>query len=120
MKKCENKHKGTLFGRVGQVCMDVRDERGNTIGSVCVVPAKDFGKRNIIFMRKSGGARSLRSVTELMNELEKHSVPFEVRKEVMSFVAERLRALELEEVSGGLKIGPVSTEKSEKKIVEKK
>jgi len=100
--------------------MDVVDEQGNIIGSVCVVPSKDFGKRDIIFMRKSGGARSLRSVTELINYLEKLNVPYEVRKKAMNFVAERLRALDLEEVSGRLRVGPISAEKSEKKKVEEK
>ena len=74
--------------------MDVKDEKGNILGAVCVSPAKELGKRDIILMDENSGSFSVRSTTELINMLSKKHVPFEERKQVLDFLAERLRYLE--------------------------
>lgn len=76
--------------------MDVKDEMGNVLGAVCVSPAKELGKRDIILMDENAGSFSVRSTTELINMLSKKNVPFEERKQVLDFLAERLRILEKE------------------------
>jgi len=76
--------------------MDVKDEKGNILGAVCVSPAKEMGKRDIILMDEQAGSFSVRSTTELINMLSKKNVPFEERKHVLDFLAERLRVLEQE------------------------
>lgn len=76
--------------------MDVKDEMGNVLGAVCVSPAKELGKRDIILMDENAGSFSVRSTTELINMLSKKNVPFEERKHVLDFLAERLRFLEKE------------------------
>jgi hypothetical protein len=74
----------------------VRDDKTLT-GAVCVVLNREIGKRarkvDIIFMDEKKGAWSVRSTTELMNVIMKWKVPFEERKRVLDFVAERLRTL---------------------------
>jgi hypothetical protein len=76
--------------------MDVKDEKGNILGAVCVSPAKELGKRDIILMDEQSGSFSVRSTTELINMLSKKNVPFEERKHVLDFLSERLRFLEQE------------------------
>jgi len=76
--------------------MDVKDGKGNILGAVCVSPAKELGKRDIILMDENSGSFSVRSTTELINMLSKKNVPFEERKHVLDFLAERLRFLEQE------------------------
>ncbi|MGZ4856875.1 MAG: hypothetical protein ACXVZU_00730 [Methanobacteriaceae archaeon] len=72
---------------------DVKDKNGNVLGAVCVAPAKEIGKRDIMLMETSG-TQSVRSITELINMLSKKDVSFEERKLVLDFLSERLRALE--------------------------
>lgn len=76
--------------------MDVKDEMGNVLGAVCVSPAKELGKRDIILMDENAGSFSVRSTTELINMLSKKNVPFEERKQVLDFLSERLSILEKE------------------------
>jgi hypothetical protein len=83
--------------------MDVKDEKGNILGAVCVSPAKELGKRDIILMDENSGSFSVRSTTELINMLSKKNVPFEERKHVLDFLAERLRYLEQEVTVNTLK-----------------
>ena len=83
--------------------MDVKDEKGNILGAVCVSPAKELGKRDIILMDENSGSFSVRSTTELINMLSKKRVPFEERKQVLDFLAERLRYLEQEVTINTLK-----------------
>jgi hypothetical protein len=83
--------------------MDVKDEKGNILGAVCVSPAKELGKRDIILMDENSGSFSVRSTTELINMLSKKHVPFEERKQVLDFLAERLRYLEQEVTINTLK-----------------
>lgn len=74
--------------------MDVKDKKGNILGAVCVAPAKEIGKRDIILMDEETGTQSVRSTTELINMLSKKNVTFEERKVVLDFLSERLRYLE--------------------------
>lgn len=74
--------------------MDVKDKKGNILGAVCVAPAKEIGKRDIILMDEETGTQSVRSTTELINMLSKKNVAFEERKIVLDFLSERLRYLE--------------------------
>lgn len=74
--------------------MDVKDKNGNILGAVCVAPAKEIGKRDILLMDESTGTQSVRSITELINMLSKKDVTFEERKQVLDFLSERLRNLE--------------------------
>jgi hypothetical protein len=76
--------------------MDVKDAQGNILGAVCVSPAKELGKRDIILMDEASGSFSVRSTTELINMLSKKHVPFEERRHVLDFLADRLRYLEQE------------------------
>jgi hypothetical protein len=72
---------------------DVKDKNGNVLGAVCVAPAKEIGKRDILLMETTG-TQSVRSITELINMLSKKDVSFEERKLVLDFLSERLRTLE--------------------------
>lgn len=74
--------------------MDVKDENGDILGAVCVTPSKEIGKRDILLMGDKTATQSVRSTTELINMLSKKKVPFNERKQVLDFLAERLRALE--------------------------
>lgn len=70
--------------------LDLKDSDGKIWGTVSVIPSKETGKRDILFMDKHEGNISVRSITELLNILEKKKVPFEERKKVLEFVAEKL------------------------------
>ena len=76
--------------------MDVLDKNGDLLGAVCVTPSKEIGKRDILLMDENAGTQSVRSTTELINMLSKKNVPFDERKMVLDFLAERLRVLEQE------------------------
>lgn len=76
--------------------MDVMDKNGDLLGAVCVTPSKEIGKRDILLMDEKAGTQSVRSTTELINMLSKKDVPFDERKNVLDFLAERLRILEQE------------------------
>jgi hypothetical protein len=75
--------------------MDVKDKSGKLLGAVCVAPAKEIGKRDILLMDENS-TQSVRSITELINMLSKKNVSFEERKQVLDFLSERLRYLEKE------------------------
>jgi membrane-bound ClpP family serine protease len=47
-------------------------------------------------MDEESGSFSVRSTTELINMLSKKNVPFEERRHVLDFLADRLRYLEQE------------------------
>jgi|GEM_PF-195435 hypothetical protein len=76
--------------------MDVMDKNGDLLGAVCVTPSKEIGKRDILLMDEKAGTQSVRSTTELINMLSKKDVPFDERKMVLDFLAERLGVLEQE------------------------
>jgi hypothetical protein len=70
--------------------MDIKDNNGNILGAVCVAPAKEIGKRDILLMDETTGTQSFRSITELINMLSRKNVTFEERKLVLDFLSERL------------------------------
>jgi len=82
---------------------DVKDKNGNILGAVCVAPAKEIGKRDILLMETTG-TQSVRSITELINMLSKKDVSFEERKFVLDFLSERLRTLEQNMIPSNSKI----------------
>ncbi|HDD44509.1 MAG TPA: hypothetical protein ENG63_06595 [Candidatus Desulfofervidus auxilii] len=70
--------------------IEVIDENGEKIGYVFVYPSKELGKRDIIYYDiKKRKAKSLRSITELINLIAK-KVSIEEIKKTISFVEERL------------------------------
>jgi hypothetical protein len=74
--------------------IDVKDKNGKILGAVCVAPAKEIGKRDILLMGEKTDTQSVRSITELINMLSKKNVSFEERKIVLDFLSERLKYLE--------------------------
>jgi hypothetical protein len=84
-------------------CIDVRYMRDNKsqTGAVCVALNKNIGRKerkvDIVFMLEEKGAWSVRSITELMNVLAEWKVSLEERKQIFTFVAERLRVLGAED-----------------------
>ena len=85
----ENKVKNNI-----PVTFDVKDNKGKVWAAVSVVPSKDIGKRDILLIDIKQGNFSVRSITELLNLLEKKKVPFDERKRVLEFLDERLQYLE--------------------------
>lgn len=83
--------------------IDLKDEKGNIWGAVCVSTSKEFGKRDILLMDENMGTFSARSITELINMLSKKNVSFEDKKRVLDFLAERLRFLEQESLINNFK-----------------
>ena len=77
-------------------CMDILDDKGEFLGSVCVLKGKDLGKSDIIFMpiNEENNSFSVRSVTELANKMTKEMIPLKQRKEVLNFASDRLWYLE--------------------------
>lgn len=73
--------------------IDIELENGDTI-AVSVCASKNIGKRDIIIMEEGENSESVRSVTELANNLSKRGVSFEVRKKVLIFVSQKLMELE--------------------------
>ncbi|MGC9518013.1 MAG: hypothetical protein ACP5C3_10015 [Methanomicrobiales archaeon] len=74
--------------------IDLKDEKGNILGAVGVVPSKELGKRDLILMDEKTGTQSARSITELINMLSKKKVSFKEKRRVLDFLAEKLRMLE--------------------------
>lgn len=93
--------------------MDLIDEKGNVWGAVLVSTSKEFGKRDIILMDEQSGSHSARSITELINMLSKKNVPFNDKKRVLEFLAERLK--KLEQNISPYNFIPVETKKEGKK-----
>lgn len=75
--------------------MDLKDGNGDIWASVMIIPLKEAGKRDILLMDVVEGPYSARSITELLNLLEKRRVPFDDRRMVLEFLADRLYILEL-------------------------
>ncbi len=75
--------------------MDLKDCNGDIWASVMIIPLKEAGKRDILLMDVVEGPYSARSITELLNLLEKRMVPFDDRRMVLEFLADRLHILEL-------------------------
>ena len=75
-------------------CRPIRNSDGEIIGDVCSLPSKDIGKKDILFMPKEGRSKSMRSVAEFVNSLEKENVPMVEREKAIDFLNERLRAID--------------------------
>lgn len=86
--------------------------------SVCILPSKDFGKRDIIIISENG-ARSVRSITEMANKLIKeYKVPQErVVGEIFPWASRRLRDLEMEETSTSFKLADFGVKRDKKQKV---
>jgi hypothetical protein len=78
--------------------IDLRDGDGDIWAVVSVIPSKEPGKRDIILMDVEEGNYSFRSITELLNLLQKKKVSFEDRKMVLDFLADSLLFLEKNEL----------------------
>jgi len=75
---------------IGHSCIFV-----NNRYQICILPSKDFGRRDIILIDyKERQARSVRSTTELANILLKRGIDKDDLSRVMSFIGERLRSLD--------------------------
>jgi hypothetical protein len=74
--------------------LDLEDENGNVLATISVIPSKDAFKRDILLIDAEEGNSSVRSVTELLNLLEKRNISLEDKKRVIEFLAERLIFLE--------------------------
>ena len=72
--------------------MDVKDEKGNLLGAVCVSPAKELGKRDIILMDENSGSFSVRSTTELINMLSKKERAFRGKKTCIRFLIRKIKS----------------------------
>ncbi len=71
--------------------MDVKDEKGNILGAVCVSPAKELGKRDIILMDENSGSFSVRSTTELINMLVEKECPFRRKKTSFRLLSRKIK-----------------------------
>lgn len=97
-------------------CMDFEDKKGGKF-CVCVSPRKDADTKDIIIMRETEKANSVRSTTELANKLMDMGISLETRRDAMDFVSSRLRALDIEEsIREGI-LGPLGGKISKKKGV---
>lgn len=77
--------------------MDLRDDDGDIWAVISVISSKEVGKRDILLMDVQEGNISVRSITELLNLLQKKKVSFENRKKVVDFLAASLLFLERNE-----------------------
>ena len=74
--------------------MDLKDENDNIWAAISVAPSKKLGSRDILLIDDSNENISFRSITELMNFLQKRKVPYEDRKDALDFIANSLIILE--------------------------
>ncbi|MFY9639235.1 MAG: hypothetical protein WAK14_10580 [Methanobacterium sp.] len=74
--------------------MDLRDDDDNIWAAISVIPSKEAGKRDILLIDANNGNFSFRSITELINFLQKKKVSFYERKKVLDFLANSLLYLE--------------------------
>ena len=74
--------------------MDLRDENDEIWAAISVAPSKDPGNRDILLIDVNNENISFRSITELMNFLQKKKVPYQDRKDTLDFIANSLIILE--------------------------
>lgn len=74
--------------------MDLRDENDEIWAAIFVAPSKDPSNRNILLIDVNNINISFRSITELMNFLQKNKVPYNDRKDALDFIANTLIILE--------------------------
>ena len=101
-------------------CKTIKDKEGKEVFDVCIVPGKDMDKNDILLIPRdsSSRARSMRSITELVNNLKKEEIPHNEILDTLEFAGERLRLLgeEGKEFSGFA--GPIGGNKRSWKKVE--
>jgi len=74
--------------------MNLKDEKDIIWAVISVVPSKYPGSRDILLIDNHDENISFRSITELMNFLQKKKVSYEDRREVLDFIANSLIILE--------------------------
>ena len=74
--------------------MNLKDENDDIWAAISVAPSKDPGKRDILLIDVNNENISFRSITELMNFLQKKKVPYNDRKDALDFIANSLIILE--------------------------
>jgi len=79
--------------------LDLRNDEDDIMAVVSVIPSKEVGKRDIIYMDAEEGNVSVRSITELLNLLQKKNISFDNRKKVVDFLSDSLLFLELNDVT---------------------
>jgi hypothetical protein len=70
--------------------MDLRDEDDEIWAAISVAPSKEARKRDILLIDINNENISFRSITELMNFLQKKKVPYRDRKDAIDFIATSL------------------------------
>jgi len=74
--------------------MDLRDEDNKIWAAISVAHSKKPGRRDILLIDDNNENISFRSITELINFLQKKKVPYEDRKDALDFIANSLIILE--------------------------
>ena len=74
--------------------MDLIDEDKKIWAVIFVAPSKEPGSRDLLLIDVNNENISFRSITELMNFLQKKKVPYGDRKEALDFIANSLIILE--------------------------
>ena len=74
--------------------MDLKDENDEIWAAISVAPSKEPGSRDILLIDANNENFSFRSITELMNFLQKRNVPYDDRKDALDFIANSLIILE--------------------------
>ena len=74
--------------------MPIRNSDGEIIGDICSLPSKDIGRKDILFMPKKGQSKSMRSVVEFANYIEKENVPMIEREKAIDFLSDKLRVID--------------------------
>ena len=74
--------------------MDLKDANDKIWAAISVAPSKEPGSRDILLIDDNNENISFRSITELMNFLQKKKVPYKDRKDVLDFIANSLIILE--------------------------
>jgi len=101
-------------------CKTIRNKDGREILDVCIIPAKDMDKNDILLIPRdpSYRAKSMRSIAELVNNLKKEEIPHDEILDTLEFAWERLRLLgeEENEISGFA--GPIGGNKKSRKKIE--
>ena len=92
MEKEELEENGN-FNKESTSYYKIHNNKGEIIGDVCCLTSKDIGRKDILFMPNKGESKSMRSVVELVNYLEKENVPMIEREKAIDFLSDRLRAI---------------------------
>jgi hypothetical protein len=74
--------------------LDLKDENEKIWAVISVAPSKEPGRRDLLLIDVNNENISFRSITELINFLQKKKVPYNDRKEALDFIANSLIILE--------------------------